>query len=303
MTDQPAMFNDRGLFTQHIHGLAIIDPGKLGSLSGPRLDYATSDNDAWFRYSTPGWTPSSGWHSYNLLGDANWVESDRGNSALSLEVRDTLDADLPFFGSAPSGTHNVGKKLVQIACTQGFNGKGDPIGIATGDTPRTWKIIQTGTALKAKTNAYLDTIWLAKLPLQYKSGDRVVEVASGPFANQIKNVSGSPGLAPKQRFRYPARYQQLKVRRMVSKKTVKFPPEPRSLDLPVPNGTPHFFPDLLRRTCASAPGSAIYVNQLENQPWTLFRPDGNLDFNLNHIARFSGTARMIWNIREPPSIR
>ena len=240
MTDQPAMFND-GLFTQHIHGLAIIDPGKLGSLYGPRLDYATSDNDAWFRYGAPGWTPSSGWHSYNLLGDANWVESDRGNSALSLEVRDTLDADLPDFGSAPSGTHNVGKKLVQIACTQGFNGKGDPICVPTGDTPRTWKIIQTGPALKAKTNAYLDTIWLAKLPLQYKSGDRVVEVASGPLANQIKNVSGSPVLLRNNAFAIQPDINSSKFDGWFLENG-QVPAGTTRIWVSLPNGTQPFFP-------------------------------------------------------------
>jgi hypothetical protein len=263
----PTTYND-GLFTQHIHAVAIVDPGLLGSVTGPRLNYVTSDNDGWIRYGAPGFMPHSGWHTYNELGDVNWVESDRGNSALSLQVRDTLNAELPDYGAAPDGASNVGSKVVPITCIQVFDDNGNPVCGTTPDSSATWKTIQTGPGLGSPhSGAFLDTVWLATLPLQYKSGDKVVELpSSSPLAQQLQKASGNVVVLRNWGIANQPDINSSKFKGWFLENG-QVPSGASRIWASVPNGQQPFFPVYYVCTCNASPVQ-LFKSSGENQPWT-----------------------------------
>lgn len=177
-----------GLFTQHIHKITVVSGrgGKGGSL--PNVDYATSDNDAWFRNGAAGSDLTAGWDSYGQLGDANWVAADRGNGALSLEVRDGLNATLTDFGvDAPDGTSHVGGDLFPIACSIGSNGDCGNAAVSEGS----FKVLQTGPGGPfGNTGVDLDVSWLAALPLE-RSDDGKARPLSTSLAQQVQGATGT----------------------------------------------------------------------------------------------------------------
>jgi hypothetical protein len=266
MTDRSLSYSN-GLTTQHIHNVVLLDSGKDGPFDGPRLDYATSDNDAWFRYGALAATPSSGWHSYAQLGDANWTEADRGNSALSLEVRDTLTAVLPDFGSSPSGTHDVGGKIVNIACNRVVAANGKQSCGVTGDTSRTWKVVQTGPGpLGYQTGTFLDVVWLATLPLQYKDGSKVVDLSAGSLATDLKGASGNVVLLRNWALGVQPDINSSKFNGwFLENGTV--PTGASRIWVSLPNGQQPFQTVYYVCTCNSSPAQ-IFKSTGHNQPWT-----------------------------------
>jgi|GEM_PF-2538954 len=185
-SDTLGSFN-AGLFTQHIHTLSLIE-APLG-LGGPRLDYATSDNDAWFSPGPMPGSPAAVWRSYTVLGDANWTAADRGNSRISLEVRDGLSADITDFGDGPpNGSSHVGGDNFLLSCRQTA---GNPGACSDADVlPRNFRVVQTGSrSLPYRTGGLLDVVWLTSLPLQYKNGDTVTNLSSGVLSDQVKTAS------------------------------------------------------------------------------------------------------------------
>ncbi len=186
-TNKLASFN-AGLFTHHIHNVSLLETPRDREIAGPRLDYATSDNDAWFSPGQGSGTTPRKWDTYSKLGDANWTAADRGNSRLSIEVRHDQLAVITDFGEgAPSGTSRVGGAQIGLSCVPT---SAAPPKCAEGFTlPRNWKVVQTGPGLPYKTGVSLDVVWLASQPLTYMDGGTVTPLSSGTLATAVSGAS------------------------------------------------------------------------------------------------------------------
>ena len=186
-------YND-GLATHHIHALTVLDD--VSSVSserregaGTKLVYATSDDDAWFK-SGP-----QPWKTYANNGDVNWVSGDRGNPALAMIVRHATYSNLTDFGNgAPPGSRHVGGGNTHIAmvCNKALDKDGNEICDGYGILPSEWQLVQSRRNETAPP--LLDVVRLARLPLEIKDGDAVVNLSDGTLFTSLGAASSNPVL-------------------------------------------------------------------------------------------------------------
>lgn len=163
-----------GLHTHHVHTLTVLS---TNDVSRPRLAYPTTDNDAWFRDSTPIVLPPAQWQHNSSLGDANWSAGDAANPALTLFVRNPRQAVLTAFGETPPAGADVHEgRLVTLNNDTTFDG------------PLFLQFIQTLSIENLPFYSLLDAVMLANLPLTDAKGNPV----PGPLGQP--NPRGNPVL-------------------------------------------------------------------------------------------------------------
>jgi len=87
-----------GMHTHEVHTVTALPTTPV---SRSRLVYATSDNNTWYRGSTPIVMPEPSWQLDGTLGDANWTAGDAAAPRFALTVRHQESAVFIHYGGTP----------------------------------------------------------------------------------------------------------------------------------------------------------------------------------------------------------